>query len=112
MPPASEPPSSPPPDPTTRRGFFTRHSLKSPNEALQPEAAPQPPPSKKKRRGGALSAFSGVLAFLLVLWLAGAFGLVAMQRKRREPGPLAADKVVYIAPGTDAPDIIATLEKE
>ena len=29
-----------------------------------------------------------------------------------EPGPLAADKVLYIAPGTEVPDIIAELDRE
>ncbi len=103
-------------EPAARRGsiFARRHSLKSPSEALQPEAAPPPPgPSKKKRkREGALSAFSGFLSFLVVLCVAAGVGLVLMQGKMREPGPLAADKVVYIAPGTDVPDIIALLEKE
>jgi UPF0755 protein len=109
MTPDSETPSSPPPEP--RRGLFARQTLKSPSEALQPEAAPAPPPKKKKREG-ALSAFSGFLSFLLVLCVAGGFGLVAMQKKMREAGPLTSDKVVYIAPGTDAPDIISTLERE
>ncbi len=97
-----------------RGGIFARRrSLKSPSEALQPEAAPPPPePKKKKRRDGTLSAFSGFLSFLLVLCVAGGLGLVLMQRKMREPGPLPSDKVVYIAPGTEVPDIIALLEKE
>ncbi|MCB1533262.1 MAG: endolytic transglycosylase MltG [Rhodoblastus sp.] len=100
--------------PTARGGIFARRrSLKSPSEALQPEAAPPPPePKKKKRREGALSAFSGFLSFLVVLCVAGGAGLVLMQRKMREPGPLPNDKVVYVAPGTEVPDIIALLEKE
>ena len=107
---------APPPAPMAARGgiFSRRRSLKSPNEALQPEAAPPPPEprKKKKRRDGTLSAFSGFLSFLLVLCVAGGLGLVLMQRKMREPGPLPSDKVVYIAPGTEVPDIIALLEKE
>ena len=107
---------APPPAASTaaRGGIFARRrSLKSPSEALQPEAAPPPPePKKKKRRDGTLSAFSGFLSFLLVLCVAGGLGLVLMQRKMREPGPLPSDKVVYIAPGTEVPDILATLEKE
>ena len=100
--------------PAARGGIFARRrSLKSPSEALQPEAAPPPPePKKKKRREGALSAFSGFLSFLVVLCVAGGVGLVLMQRKMREPGPLPNDKVVYVAPGTEVPDIIALLEKE
>ncbi len=107
---------APPPAPgaAARSGIFSRRrSLKSPSEALQPEAAPPPPePKKKKRRDGTLSAFSGFLSFLLVLCVAGGLGLVLMQRKMREPGPLPSDKVVYVAPGTEVPDIIALLEKE
>ncbi|MCC0005778.1 MAG: endolytic transglycosylase MltG [Methylobacteriaceae bacterium] len=107
---------TPPPAPAAaaRGGIFSRRrSLKSPSEALQPEAAPPPPePKKKKRRDGALSAFSGFLSFLVVLCVAGGVGLVLMQRKMREPGPLPNDKVVYVAPGTEVPDIIALLEKE
>jgi len=106
---------APPPAPVpARSGIFSRRrSLKSPSEALQPEAAPPPPePKKKKRRDGTLSAFSGFLSFLLVVCVAGGVGLVLMQRKMREPGPLPNDKVVYIAPGTEVPDIIALLEKE
>ncbi len=30
----------------------------------------------------------------------------------REPGPLTTDKVLFIAPGTDVPEIIAQLERE
>lgn len=105
---------APPPAAAARSGIFSRRrSLKSPSEALQPEAAPPPPePKKKKRRDGTLSAVSGFLSFLLVLCVAGGLGLVLMQRKMREPGPLPSDKVVYVAPGTEVPDIIALLEKE
>ena len=106
--------STPAPVAAARGGLFSRRrGLKSPSEALQPEAAPPPPePKKKKRRDGALSAFSGFLSFLVVLCVAGGVGLVLMQRKMREPGPLPNDKVVYVAPGTEVPDIIALLEKE
>ena len=72
----------------------------SPNEALQPEAAPPPPPSlppsRKRRR---LSALSGFFSFLLIAaiaaMMAGAWG----ERRLREPGPLSADKVVFIQKG-------------
>ena len=110
--PETDNPDRPPEPPAARGGLFaSRRSLKSPREALQPEAAPPPPPKKKKREG-ALSAFSGFLSFLLVLCVGAGFGLVALQKKIREPGPLAADKVVYIAPGTDFPDIISQLYSE
>ena len=84
----------------------------SPNEALQPAcraAAAAIPPS---RRRPTLSAFSGFLSFLLVAALAFMFGLVWSQQRMRAPGPLAASKVLYIAPGTEVPDIIAQLDHE
>lgn len=111
MPPETDYSADPAPPAAPRAGLFGRRALKSPNEALQPEQAPPPPPKKKKREG-ALSAFSGFLSFLLVLCVGAGFGLVAMQKKMREPGPLTADKTVYIAPGTEVPDILALLERE
>ena len=101
MPPDTDTPAEAPPPPAAPSSLFGRRSLKSPNEALQPEAAPPPPPKKKKREGA-----------LLVLCVGAGFGLVAMQKKMREPGPLTADKTIYIAPGTEVPDIIALLDKE
>lgn len=84
----------------------------SPNEALQPEAAPGPPSVPPSRRRPVLSAISGFLSFLLILAGAALAGLVWSQQRIRAPGPLPADKVVYIAPGTDFPDIIADLDHE
>jgi UPF0755 protein len=86
-----------------------RVTPQSPNEALQPAAAPPIPPS---RRRPTLSAFSGFLSFLLIAAIASMSGLVWSRHRTREPGPLAADKVLYIAPGTEVPDIIAELERE
>jgi UPF0755 protein len=59
-----------------------------------------------------LSAFSGFLSFLLVVALATMFGLVWSQERIHAPGPLAASKVLFIAPGTEVSDIIAALEHE
>lgn len=82
-------------------------------QALQPQATPAPPPKKKKkRREGTLSMASGFLSFMLVALVAGAFGLVAATHKLKAPGPLAADKVVYIPPRTDLFEIIGQLERE
>ena len=99
-----------------RSRFFGRRSaLKSPNEALQPEAAPPPPapppPLKRKRRSG-LSGISSFLTFLLVLIVVAGYALVAGERKLKAPGPLAADKIVVIPLRTDVPEIIGKLETE
>ncbi len=88
-----------------------RVTPQSPNEALQPDTAPPPPP-KPRRRRPTLSVFSGFLSFLLVAALASMFGLVWSQHRMRAPGPLAEAKVLYIAPGTEVPDIIAQLDHE
>ncbi|HUI22083.1 MAG TPA: endolytic transglycosylase MltG [Methylocella sp.] len=85
---------------------------RSPTEALQPDAAPPPPPVPPSRRWPTLSVFSGFLSFLLVAALAAMFGLAWSQQRIRAPGPLAASKVLYIAPGTEVPDIIAELDRE
>ncbi|MGH6823985.1 MAG: hypothetical protein ACREC4_10975, partial [Methylocella sp.] len=64
-----------------------RVTPQSPNEALQPTAAPPIPP----RRGRpTLSAFSGFLSFLLVAAIASMSGLVWSRHRMHEPGPLAA----------------------
>lgn len=101
-------------DPFRAGGRFSgqRITPQSPNEALQPETAPPPPPIPPSRRRPTLSAFSGFLSFLLIAAVAAMFGLVWSQQRLREPGPLAADKVLYIAPGAEVPDIIAELDRE
>ena len=80
------------------RFFSRRRAVKSPSEALQPEAAPPPPsgppPSK---RNPMLSAISGFLSFLLVAFAACGGLFFFAQKQVTAPGPLAADKVVYIA---------------
>ncbi len=92
------------------RLFGRRPKLQSPNEALQPETPP-PPPTPRRRRP-TLSALSGLLSFLLIIAVGCLFGIVWGEHRLQEPGPLPAEKVVYIAPGTDLPDIVATLEQE
>jgi UPF0755 protein len=91
--------------------LIPRRGLQSPNEALQPEPAPLPPP-RRRRRQGLLAGFSGFLSFLLVACVAGVLALVAGLQRIREPGPLPTDRVLFIAPGTDVPEIIAQLERE
>ncbi|MEA2758993.1 MAG: hypothetical protein QOH65_1606 [Methylobacteriaceae bacterium] len=91
--------------------MIPRRGLQSPNEALQPEPAPLPPP-RRRRRQGLLAGISGFLSFLLVACVASALALVAGYKRMQEPGPLSTDKVMFIAPGTDVPEIIAQLERE
>jgi len=92
------------------RFFGRRPKLQSPNEALQPETPP-PPPTPHRRRP-ALSALSGFLSFLLIVSVAGLIGVGWGAHRLQVPGPLPADKVLYIAPGTEVPDIVASLEDE
>jgi UPF0755 protein len=88
-----------------------RRGLQSPNEALQPEPAPLPPP-RRRRRQGLLAGLSGFLSLLLVVCVASGLALVAGYKRIQEPGPLSTDKVLFIAPGTEVPEIIAQLERE
>ena len=84
----------------------------SPNEALQPEAPPPPPPKPPSRRRPTLSALSGFLSFLVIIAV-GALGAMVWGTNRvQAPGPLGADKVVFIAPHTDLPDIIEKLNAD
>ncbi len=85
---------------------------RSPKEALQPDTPPPPPPIPPSRRHPALSAMSGFLSFLLAMAIASIAGLIWSQHRLHEPGPLDGNKVVYIAPGTEVPDIIAALERD
>ena len=83
----------------------------SPGEALQPDVVPPPPPKVRRSRflvgtaSGALS-FLGIAAVAMVVLVSLAF------QRIDAPGPLAADKVVVIAPGTDVGDIVGQLEQE
>lgn len=88
-----------------------RVTPQSPSEALQPDTPP-PPPIPPSRRRPALSAMSGFLSFLLTAAFVVIFGLVWTQERLRAPGPLAASKVLYIAPGTEVADIIDLLDHE
>ena len=84
----------------------------SPNEALQPEAPPPPPPRPPSKRRPTLSMLSGFVSFLAIVAI-GALALFTLGRSRlQEPGPLTANKIVYIAPHTDLPDIIDKLASE
>ncbi len=89
-----------------------RVAPQSPNEALQPEAAPPPPPLPPSRRRPMISAISGFLSFLLIAAVATMIGIVWSEQRIRAPGPLVADKVLYIVPGADLPEIIGELDRE
>jgi UPF0755 protein len=90
----------PPQEATGSRLFGRRIQPKSPNEALQPEAAPPPPAAPpRKRRSSLLSVASGGLSLVLVLALVLVLGGYLAERYMRQPGPLQADKVVTLAEG-------------
>jgi UPF0755 protein len=102
-----------PPEPRAGGRFGrARVAPQSPNEALQPEAAPPPPPVPPSRRRPILSAVSGFLSFLLIAAVVAMLGLIWGEQRMHEPGPLTADKVLYIVPGADLPEIIGELERE
>ncbi len=78
-----------------------RRSLRSPREALQPDAAPLPPKPPKRKRRPIVATASGFLSFLGIAAIALAvFWSLGIQRVSA-PGPLTADKVVNIQPGND-----------
>ncbi|WP_424360571.1 endolytic transglycosylase MltG [Methylocystis parvus] len=104
-------PTEPAPEPAAGSSFFRRRAATG-QQTLQPEAPPAPPPKKKKRRDGTLSAMSGFLSFLLVALVASAFGVIATLHKLKEPGPLGADKIVYLPPRSDVPEMLSQLERE
>lgn len=108
------PRSAKPDDAAAAAGKYQRRApLQGARQVSQPQAAPAPPPKKKKkRREGTLSMASGFLSFMLVALVAGVFGLIAAVHKLKEPGPLAADKVVYIPPRSDLFEIIGQLERD
>ncbi len=91
--------------------LFGRRGALSPSEALQPEAAPPPPP-EKKRKPSRLGAFSGFLSFLLAAAILVGVAAVFADRAVRAPGPLAADKVVYIQQGSDTDQITDILQSQ
>ena len=95
-----------------RQGSGRRTTLQSPNEALQPEAPPPPPPKPPSRRRPTLSAFSGFLSFLVLIAVGVMLALGYAENRLDAPGPLAADKDIFIAPHTDLADIIDKLESD
>lgn len=89
-----------------------RLSPRSPGEAIKPTAAPPPPEEPERRRGGLLATVSGLLTFAVVLAIGAMIGLTLFQRQVREPGPLAADKVVVIPTRSGTGEIAEILQRE
>jgi UPF0755 protein len=111
--PAPAPAAEAKPQEKTGGGIFRRAATTSASSTQQPEAPPaRPPKKKKKRRDGTLSLMSGFMSFLLVALVAGAFGFIAVLHKLKEPGPLGADKIVYLPPRSDLPEMISQLSRE
>jgi UPF0755 protein len=78
--------------------FGRRLTPRSPAEALQPQLAPPPPePAPRKPRRQGLSRLSGVLSFLLLAAVGAIAGFAWALNEARKPGPLTADKVVFIS---------------
>ncbi len=103
-------------DPTGQGGTRTpsvrgRQLLRSPGEALQPETAPLPPTSGRKKRP-LIATASGVFSFLGIAAIAMVVLLSLGLQRINGPGPLPADKVVYIEAGTDKQGIVDQLERE
>lgn len=83
--------------------------MKSPREALQPEAAPPPPPAPQRhKRASLFSLLSGLLSFIIVLVVVAVIGWSFVSSKVTAPGPLGADKTVNILKGDD---VETTLEE-
>ena len=99
--------------PGGNRLFGGRGGMRSPTEALQPQATPPPPTrQKRRRRGSLLGVASGFLSFILVLAVAALFVVGYGQRVFSSPGPLASDKTVFIVHGTNTSEIVDQLERE
>ena len=108
----SEGPNGPPQGEEPRSSFFgNRRPLRSPGEALQPDAAPPPPAGARKPRP-IVATISGVLSFIGIAAVALVIMVSLAIQRIDAPGPLPDDKVVIIVPGTDVGDIVAQLEHE
>src|SRR5215210_5570439 len=102
----------PAPTPLMEDAVPQRIALRSPSEALKPTAAPPPPPRMRRPRGGMLSAISGLLSLALVVALGVILGVVYVERRVSEPGPLATDKVVVIPRNTGTSEMAELLKRE
>ena len=78
-------------------------------EAPRREAAPPP---ERKRKASRLGLMSGFLSFLLAAAFLLGVGVVLADRAARAPGPLPADKVVYVEQGSDSDEIVDELQTQ
>ncbi|MCJ2056501.1 endolytic transglycosylase MltG [Methylobacterium sp. J-048] len=99
-------------DPTDGPALPQRLSPRSPGEAIKPTAAPPPPEKPVRERSGLVGIISGALTFAVVIAIAAMIGITLFQRQVREPGPLAADKVVVIPSHSGTGEIAEALKRE
>lgn len=92
------------------RGLVGRLVPRSPNEAIQPVAAPPPPPAAEKRSRPAVNFFSGLLSLVMVIALLAGGALFVGKNQFHAGGPLAQDKVVVVRGGLA--DVAEQLQRE
>jgi len=97
-------------NPAPEKGARVR-SLKSPTEAIKPEAVPPPPPPRRRRdRGGFVNGVSNFLTAIVVGAVAIGGGVYVLKSEFNAAGPLTADKVVMVKGGARA--VADSLQRE
>ena len=84
---------------------------RSPNEAIQPEAAPSPPKVVKKRRP-ITNALNGIISAIIFFLLIGVGILMVGYSHFSAPGPLTQDHNVIIPDGDGLSNIATRLVRE
>lgn len=74
-------------------------ALRSPTDAIKPEAVPPPPPRKRRERGGFINGASNFLTAFVVGAVAIGGAVYVLRSEFNAPGPLVADKVVIVKGG-------------
>jgi UPF0755 protein len=92
------------------RGFVGRLVPRSPNEAIQPVAAPPPPPVAEKRSRPVINFFSGLLSLVMVLALVAGGALFVGKVQFYAAGPLPQEKIVVVRGGIA--DVAEQLQRE
>jgi UPF0755 protein len=102
------------PNPDTERLIVEspRPAIKSPRAALEPERVPPPRRHSRRARSPIVVAGSAIFTLLLVVLLAGIFGLAIGKQRIEEAGPLNDDRVVNIARGLGVREIADLLERQ